>query len=120
MVIRNDEVEAKTARGFRFSESAHAGVDGDDDADAFGVGRFEDARLHAIAVTESMRDVKADVTAEHFDGCLEKNDSDSAVNIVVAIEEDGLMRGDGAFESIDGGGHAEHEKWIVEMRGLGI
>ena len=120
MVIGDDEVEAEAARGFSFSEGAHAGVDGDDDADAFGVGGFEHARLHAVAVAQAMRDVKADFTAEHFDGGFEKDDSDGAVDVVVAIEEDGLARGDGAFETVDGSGHAEHEERIVEVRGLGI
>ena len=59
MVIGDDEVEAEAARGFSFSEGAHAGVDGDDDANAVGVGRFKHARLHAVAVAEAMRDVKA-------------------------------------------------------------
>ena len=30
------------------------------------------------------------------------------------------MRGDGAFEAVNGRGHAKHEEGIVEMRGLGI
>jgi hypothetical protein len=30
------------------------------------------------------------------------------------------VSGDGAFETVDGGGHAEHEEWIVEMSGFGI
>ena len=119
-MISDDEVEAEAARGFSFGEGAHAGVDGDDDADAVGVGGFEHARLHAIAVAQAMRNVKADVTAEHLDGSLEKDYSDSAVDVVVAIEEDRLPRGDGAFETIDGSGHAEHQEGIVEVRGLGI
>ena len=59
MVIGDDEVEAEAARGFSFSEGAHAGVDGDDEADAFGVGGFKDAGLHAVAVAQAMGDVKA-------------------------------------------------------------
>ncbi len=110
MVIGDDEVEAEAARGFSFSEGAHAGVDSDDDADAFGVSRFKNARLHAVAVAEAMRNVEANVTAEHFDGGFEKDDGDGAVNVVIAIEKDGLTRGDGALETIDGNGHAEHER----------
>ena len=59
-------------------------------------------------------------TAEHFDGGFEQDDGDGAVDVVVAVEKDGLACGDGAFEALDGGGHAEHEKGIVEVRGLGI
>ena len=120
MVVGDDEVEAEAARGFSFSEGAHAGVDRDDDADTVGVSRFKDARLHAVAVTEAMGNVKADVTTEHFDRGFEQDDSDRAINVVVAIKENGLARGDGAFEAINGGRHAEHEKGIVEVRRLGI
>src|ERR1039458_2121966 len=102
MVICNDEVEAEAARGFSFSEGAHAGVDGDDDANALGVSRFKDARLHAVAVAEAMGDVKSDVAAQHFDGGFEQDDGNGAVDVVVAIEEDGLARGDGAVETIKG------------------
>ena len=120
VVVGDDEVEAEAARGIGFSKRAHARVDGDDDANAFGLGRFKHARLHAIAVAEAMRNVKADVASQHFDGGFEKDDSDRAVDVVVAIEEDGLVRGDGAFETVDGGGHAPHQEWIVEVRGLGV
>ena len=63
VMVGDDEIEAEAARGFSFSEGAHAGVDGDDDADAFGVGRFKHAGLHAVAVAEAMGNVKADETA---------------------------------------------------------
>jgi hypothetical protein len=67
-----------------------------------------------------MRDVKADEAAEHFNGGFEQDDGNGAVNIVVAIEKDWLARGDGAFDALDGGGHSEHEKGVVEVRRLGI
>ncbi len=119
-MVGDDEVEAEAARGFSFSEGAHAGVDGDDEADAVGVGGFEHARLHAVAVAQAMGNMKADDAAKHFDGGFEQDDGDGAVDVVVAVEEDGLARGDGAFEALDGGGHAEHEKGIVEVGRLGI
>ncbi len=123
MVIRDDKVEAEAARGFSFSECAHAGVDGDDNTHAFGVGCFEDAGLHAIAVAEAMRDVKADEVragGEHFNCGFEQDDGNGAIDVVVAIEKDWLARGDGAFDAFDGGGHAEHEKGIVEVGRFGI
>ena len=120
MVVGDDEVEAEAARGFSFSEGAHAGVDGDDEADTVGVSRFKNARLHAVAFAEAMGDVKAGFTAEHFDGGFEQDDGDGAIDVVVAVEENGLAGGDGALEAIDGGGHAEHEEGIVEVRDFGI
>ena len=87
MVVGDDEVEAEAARGLSFSEGAHAGVDGDDKADAFGVGCFKDARLHAVAFAQAMGNVKAGDAAEHFDGGFEKDNGDGAVHVVVAVEE---------------------------------
>ncbi len=58
-MVGDDEIEAQPARGFCFGKGAHAGVDGDDEADAFGVGRFKHAGLHAVAFAEAMGNVKA-------------------------------------------------------------
>jgi hypothetical protein len=117
MVIGDDEVEAETTCGFSLSEGAHAGVDGDHDAYALGVGRFEHARLHAVAVANAMWDVKADEitpgAAEHFDGGFEQDNGDGAVDVVVAVEKNRFSRGDGAFEALDRNRHAKHEERIV-------
>ena len=115
MVVGDDEVEAEAAGGFCFSEGAHAGVDGDDEAHAVGIGGFKDAGLQAVALAEAMGDVKAGIAAEHFDGGLEQDDCGGAVDVVVAVEQDGLAGGDGVLEALDGSGHAEHEKGIVEV-----
>ena len=40
MVVGDDEVEAEAPRGFGFGEGAHAGVDGDDQPHAVGIGGF--------------------------------------------------------------------------------
>ncbi len=119
-MIGDDEVEAEAARGLGFGEGAHSGVDGDDDADALGVGGFEHGRLHAVAVSQAVRDVKTRFAAEHLDGRLEQNDGNRAVDVVVAVEEDRFACGDGVFEAFDGGAHAEHEEGIVEVRRLGV
>jgi len=120
VMVGDDQIQTKPPRGFSFSKGAHAGVDGDDDTNALGVRGLEHARLHAVAVAQAVRHVKTRVTAEHFNGRLEQDHGDGAVHVVVAVKKNGLARGDGAFETVDGQGHAEHEERIVEMRGLGI
>jgi hypothetical protein len=35
---------------------------------------------------------------EHFDGCLEQDYGGGAVDVVVAVEQDGFAAGDGQFE----------------------
>ena len=120
VMVGDDQIQTQPPRGFRFGKGAHAGVDGDHDANAVGVRSFKHARLHAVAFAEAVRHVETCFTAEHLDGGLEQDHGDSAVHIVVAVKKNGLARGDGAFEPLDGRGHAEHEKGIMEMRGLGI
>ena len=64
--------------------------------------------------------MEARFAAEHFDGGFEQDDGGGAVDVVVAIEQDGFVGGDGALETVDGGGHAEHEKGIVELGYFGV
>ena len=120
VVVGDDEIQAQPARGFCFGKGAHAGVDGDDEANALGVGRFEHARLHAVAVAQAMRDMKTCHAAEHFDGGFEQDDGDGSVHVVVAVEKHRFARGDGALETVDGIVHAQHEEGIVQMGRLGI
>jgi hypothetical protein len=64
--------------------------------------------------------METDFTAQHFDGGFEQDYSDSAVDVVVAIEKNGFSRGDGAFEAPDRRGHPEHEEGIMEVRGFRV
>jgi hypothetical protein len=64
--------------------------------------------------------MEADGTAEHFNGSLQQNHRNGTVDVVIAIEEDGLAVGDGAFHARHGSIHAKHEEWIVKVSELGI
>ena len=59
VMVGDDQVEAQPARGLRFGKGAHAGVDGDHQAHALGVRRFEHARLQAVALAQAVRHMKA-------------------------------------------------------------
>ena len=120
MVIGDDEVQAQPARGFGLGKGAHAGVDGDDQAHALGVGRFQHARLQAVALAQPVGHVKARHAAEHLDGRLEQDDGGGAVHVVVAVEQHRLAVRDGPLQPFDGRGHAQHEEWIVKMSEFGI
>ena len=54
--------------------------------------------------------MKAHYAAEHFDGGLEQHHGGGAVDVVVAVEQDGLARGDGALQAVDGRIHAQHQQ----------
>jgi hypothetical protein len=67
-----------------------------------------------------MGNVEAGDSAEHFDGGLEQDNGGGAVDVVVAVEKDGLAAVDGGFKAGDGGSHAEHQRWIVQMIDGGV
>jgi len=120
MVVGNDEVEAEAAGSERLSEGAHAGVNGDDEANAFSIRGFKDGGLEAVALVEAVGDVEADLAAEHLNGGFEQDNGGGSVYVVVAVQEDGLLGGDGLLKAGDGGGHAEHQEGVVEMSDLRV
>ena len=100
MMVGDDEVEAEAARGFSFGEGAHAGVDGDDEANAVGVCGFKHAGLQAVAFAQPMRHVEAHHAAEHFDRGFQQDHGGGAVDVVVAVEQNRFLRGDGALRRV--------------------
>jgi hypothetical protein len=76
--------------------------------------------LQSVALAETVGYVKTRFAAEHFDGGFEQDYGGGAVYVVVAVEEDWLMTRYRSLQSLDGCGHAEHEKWIVEVSKLRI
>ena len=92
MMVGDDQVQAEAARGFSLGKGAHAGIDGDDQADALGMRRFQHARLQAVALAQAVRNVEAGNAAEHLDGCFEQDDGGGAVHIIIAVEQNRLAR----------------------------
>ena len=126
VVVGDDEVEAEAGGFFGGGEGADAGVDGDDELDAFSRGVGEAGGLDAVAFAEAMGDVVADVGGDvevdggAFEGGLEQDRGDGAVDVVVAVDEDGLLREEGGAEALDGGAHSEHEVGGVELGEVGM
>ena len=63
--------------------------------------------------------MKADVATEHLDGGFEQDDGDGAIDVVVAVERMGHVQR-WRVQTLNGRGHAEHEKGIVKMSRRGI
>ena len=120
VVVGDDEVEAEGFGLVGGGEGADAGVDADDEADAGGCGVGEDSGLHAVAFADAVGDVVGDAGGSVFggyalDGGLEEDGGGGAVDVVVAVDEDGLGGGYGLLDAGDGGAHAEHEERVVEV-----
>ena len=67
-----------------------------------------------------MRDVVGDLgglagRGDALDGGFEENGGGGAVDVVVAVDEDGLGVGDGTLDAGDGSGHAEEQVGVVEV-----
>ncbi len=97
------------------SEGANAGVDADDEADAFCGGALDDFVAHAVAFADAVRHVVLDLAAAEFERGLEDDDGGGAVNVVVAIDKDGFVALDGGAQAVDGGAQSGHEVWRMEM-----
>src|SRR5258708_28854308 len=108
MMVGDDEVEAEAARGFSGGKGANARINADDELDSSRGGLLNDIVLHAVAVTNAMGDVEISGAAEEFDHCLEDDNGGGAVNVIVAVNEDVFLAGNGVFPTKDGGRHAEH------------
>src|ERR1700756_4839239 len=104
MVVGNNQVYAQ---GFGLSgcgKGADAGIDTDDETDASGGGLSEDAGLHAVTFAQAGGGVVGHdrgrvFGGDPFDGDLEEDDGGGAVNVVVAVDEDGLVGADGFLDA---------------------
>jgi hypothetical protein len=76
--------------------------------------------LQSVALTQPMRHMEADHAAEHFDSGLEQHHGGGAVDVVVAVKQDWLARGDGAFQALHRSSHAVHGERVMQMRDFRI
>ena len=103
------------SRFVRSGKGANAGVHADDEPHALGCSACEHLSLHAVAVAQAMRDVKADGAAEDLDGGLKQDDGGGAVHVVVAVDEDRLACRDGLLDARDCVGHAMQSVGVEQM-----
>ncbi len=120
VMIGDDQVEVEPCGFVGGGEGADAGVDADDESHTITCSMREHLRLHAVAVAQAMRDVEADGATENLDSGLEQNDGGSAVDVVVAVDEDRFTRGDGLLDTFDRDSHPVERIWIeqVVQRGM--
>ena len=125
VVVGDDQVQAECGGFACGGEGADAGVDRDDETDAFGGGFIEADVLDAVAFAQAVRNVVADARwafarGYAFDGCLEQDRGGGAVDVVVAVDEDRLAKRDRLLDAGNRGGHALHEERRIEAIERGI
>src|SRR5829696_4460118 len=115
MVIGDDHVETMIARPVEWFVSANATVDTDDEFVAIGEGLLERGLLNAVTFGEAMRDVKASLRAEQLQSAQQHGGSSGAIDVVIAIDQNGLASFDRASQTSDGLSHAEHGIRLVKL-----
>src|SRR5262249_46002919 len=100
MVIGDDEVEAKSLRGFGGGECANAGIDADDEAYAFGGSLLDHFVAHAIAFEKAMGNVEVASSSAEFDRGLQNDDGHSTVDVIVAVDKNPLAVLNGGAQSL--------------------
>src|ERR1700741_549710 len=109
MVISDDEIDAKSLRGFGRGESANPGINADDQPRTGGGSMLDHLVLHAVAFADAMRHVEVGRTSAKLNGCLQDDNRGGAVDVVVPIDQDTFLAVDGGLNAIDRPPHARHE-----------
>jgi len=122
VVIGDDEVDAGLSGGEGGLDGGDAAVDGDDDFGALGGERAEGVGVEAVAFVESVWDVGGDVGVrdEVIEGVEEDGGGGDAVNVVVAVDDDGLALASGVEEACGGAVHVGHGGGVVEVEEGGL
>ena len=120
MVVSDDQVEAKPARSLRFSKGPHAGIHSYHQPDTLGMCRFKHARLQTVAFAQSVRNMKARLTAEHLDCRLQQHHRRRPVYVVIAVEQHRLVICNRALEPFNSRRHPQHQERIVELTSIRI
>ena len=107
-MIGNNEIDARSLRALRRRKSADAGIDADDQPNA-GRGRTLDhITAQVVAFANAVRHVEVGSAAAKFNRCFQDDDRGSAVDVVVAVDENSLFALDRGLQTIDSGFHPGH------------
>ena len=115
VMVGDDEIDAEAMRGFRGGEGANAHIDADDEANAGGGGALDHVVAHIVAFANAVRDVEVGSASAEFDGRFQNDDGHGAVDVVIAVDQDGIFAFDGCIEAIDGAAQAGHVLGRVQM-----
>ena len=114
-MIGHDEIYAHPVRGFGGGKGANAGIHADDQTYVSGGGLLNDVALHAVSVFDAVGHVKISRAAADLNRGLQDYDSQGAIHIVVAVNQDGFFARDGGPQALDRLIHPQHEIRRVQM-----
>ena len=115
-MIGDDRVDTQFGRALDDGRFANPRIDADQEPNVVASGLLDDVHPHAVAVMHAMRHMKLGAAAGEFD-CRPQHDYRAcAVDIIVAVNQNAFMLGDGRPQALDGGAHAEHAIGVVKVR----
>lgn len=113
VVVGNDPVQPEGPARLHLRHGAHAAVHGDHQGRPPGRRQFADAvQMQAIAVVEAVRDEEPHVGPELVQHAHQQRRGGDAVDVVVAIDADRLVPGQGLADPRHGGGHPLQQEGI--------
>ena len=114
-MVGDDQIDAESLRCFRGSEGANAHVDANDEANTCCGGSLDHVAAHVVALAYAVGNVEVGCAAAKLDRGLQDNDGHGAVDVVVAVDQDGFFAFDGGVEAVDRSGESSHSSRIVKM-----
>ncbi len=115
MVISDDQVQTNFTGMTASLEIADAAVHRDHQGVTVMAGLVKDVALHSVAVLKAMRDMIADVPAQHLEGPFQNHGRGDSIDIVVAVDQDLFTIFDGGTQAVNHRPHVLHEKGIVQI-----
>src|SRR5205807_7310223 len=108
VMVGNDQVHTQPLCRFSGSESADAHIHADDQTNAGGGGALDHVVAQVVAFANAVRNVEVGRASAELNRSLQNDHRHGAINIVVAVNQDGLFALDGRFDAGDSGGQSTH------------
>src|SRR5205807_4727558 len=108
MMVRNNQVDPQAVRGFGGSKGTDAHIYADDEADPRRCGTLDDIVAQIIAFANAVGNMKVGAAAAELNGGLQNDDRHRAIDVVVAVDENGLFAFDGRCNTLYRDAQAAH------------
>ena len=95
MVVGNDEIDSSAAGALGGGEGSRTCVHADDKANAACCGRFDHVSAQVVAFADAMWNMEVGLATAQFDRSLEDDHSGSAIDVIVAVDENAFFAFDG-------------------------
>ena len=115
MMVGDDDIDAQRGSVAHHFIGANAGIHADDEFDRRRPRRLHDFAAHAVAVAQTVRNVKGCLPAREFDALFQDHDGAGAIHVVIAVKQDALAVFDGPAQTGDSVVHLGEQPRIVQI-----